>query len=123
MSLTKEFGPLGLSITNLPLATTETLLTEQYWFTPSITFITIPYAPQNSTYICSIENLTYLEPDSKAILEPDSKAILELIKMTINEREQVANLVAWINTEHNAYRSTLQSMHIKPLRLGIPAKL
>jgi hypothetical protein len=97
--------------TNLPVEAMDTLLRQQYWTTPSITFIVIPFAPLISMYICMIENLTYVESDTEAVLD--------LVKTTIDKHQQVA----WLNTELNTYHDILQSMHIKPLRIGVPARL
>jgi hypothetical protein len=107
--------PWCFLVADLPLIATETLIAQQYWLTPTITFFAIPFSPSISTFACTIENLTYDESEANNVRQ--------LIKSTIRNCDEAVMHVNQDNTDPAALNAIINSTHVAPLKLGIPAKL
>jgi hypothetical protein len=110
----KSAAPWCFLVTKLPPEAAKTLLSQQYWATPTITFFAIPYAPPPSPYVCTIENLTYVEPNGAEALRT--------IKDTIRDSVQAEELITRGNPDPTAFHKAIHSIRVRSLQLGIPAR-
>jgi hypothetical protein len=111
-STCKFAAPWCFLVTGLPPTAATTLIYNQIWSTPVITFFAILFTPRPSDYICTIANLTF--PESKA------NEVLHLIKTTVLNSKQAKICIAFDNPDPNALRYTTDSMYIHPLRIALP---
>jgi hypothetical protein len=107
--------PWCFLVTNLTPTAMKTLIKQRYWSSSMITFFAVPFSPPISSYIYTIENLTYDESEAHNVLQ--------LVKTTIRNSEQAAAHVKQENTDPDALHAIIQSTRVSPLRFGVPAKI
>jgi hypothetical protein len=110
---TQRFAaPWCFLVTKLSVEAVEILINQQYWSTPTTTFIAIPFTPRISPYVVTIENFTFTDSEAEEVLD--------VVKQTINECEQAKEHVASCDPDPHAFQHTLNTTQVKQLRLGIP---
>src|SRR5436190_7028808 len=86
------------------------LVTKQCWSTPAITFFAIPYAPLTSTFLCTIENLTFLDTEQDQVTK--------LVRATIQQNSRARDHIAF-SSSPDALSAVLDSIDVQPLKMAI----
>jgi hypothetical protein len=104
-------APWCFLVANIPKPAADELLRRQCISTPSVTFFAIPFAPATSTFICTIENLTYAESEIDQVWK--------LVVDNISKDERAKACIALENPHPEALRTIIDSIYLKPLKLAM----